>query len=110
MTQLSNNRTPRRGRVFPERRLSPEEIARRKVEGKAFVKRCRLVFDRIQPELIKNNYDWFIIIEPKNGDYIIAPNETVARQKAREQFGSKMRIMMRINLVADFPAGVLTLG
>ncbi|KYC41932.1 hypothetical protein WA1_18110 [Scytonema hofmannii PCC 7110] len=97
MTQLSNNHTPRRGRVFPERRLSPEEIARRKVEDEAFFKQCRLVFDRVQPELMKDHYDWFIIIEPENGDYIIASDETVARQKAREQFGSKIRLMMRIN-------------
>ncbi len=97
MTQLSNNHTPRRGRVFPELRLSPEEIARRKVKDEAFFKQCRLVFDRVQPELMKEHYDWFIIIEPENGDYIIASDETVARQKAREQFGSKMRLMMRIN-------------
>jgi len=28
MTQLSSNHTPHRGRVFPERQLSPEEKAR----------------------------------------------------------------------------------
>ncbi len=97
MTQLSNNRTPRRGRVFPERRLSPEEIARRKVEGKEFVKRCRLVFDRVQPELMKDHYDWFIIIEPNSGDYVIDADEIVAKQKACEKFGDAVRLLMRLN-------------
>jgi hypothetical protein len=32
MTQLSSNRVPRRGRIFPERQLSAEEKAKRKVE------------------------------------------------------------------------------
>ena len=97
MTQLSNNRTPRRGRVFPERQLSPEEKARRKAESDAFAERCHVIFDRVQPELIKDHYDWFIIIEPDSGDYIIDPDETVARQKARDKFGQTMRLMMRIN-------------
>jgi hypothetical protein len=42
-------------------------------------------------------YDWFIVIEPESGDYFIDPDENVARQKAREQFGDTMRLMMRIN-------------
>ncbi|GAA6623120.1 hypothetical protein [Scytonema sp. NUACC26] len=97
MTQLSSNRTPRRGRIFPERQLSPEEIARRKEEDEVFAKRCRLVFDRVQPELIKNHYDWFIIIEPISGDYFIAPDETVARKRAGEKHPDKLRLIMRLN-------------
>ncbi|MEH1930103.1 MAG: hypothetical protein V7K14_06060 [Nostoc sp.] len=50
MTQLSSNHTPRRGRVFPERQLSPEEKARRKAEDELFYQRCRVVFNRVQPE------------------------------------------------------------
>ena len=94
---LSSNRTPRRGRVFPENQLSPEEKARRKTEDELFYQRCRMIFDRLQPELIKEHYDWFIVIEPESGDYFIEPDENVTRQKAREQFGDTMRLMMRIN-------------
>jgi hypothetical protein len=97
MTQLSSNQTPRRGRVFPERQLSPEEKARRKAEDQIFYQRCRLVFDRVQPELIKEHYDWFIVIEPDSGEYFIDPNEDVARQNARDRFGDTLRLMMRIN-------------
>lgn len=97
MTQLSNNRTPRRGRVFPERQLSPEEKARRKAEDEIFAQRCHVIFDKVQPELIKDHYDWFIIIEPNSGDYIIDPDETVARQKADDKFGTAISLIMRIN-------------
>ena len=97
MTQLSSNHTPRRGRVFPERQLLPEEKARRKAEDELFYQRCRVVFNRVQPELIKEHYDWFIVIEPDSGDYFIDSNEDVARQKAREKYSDKMRLIMRLN-------------
>ncbi|MBN3905747.1 MAG: hypothetical protein HWQ35_03935 [Nostoc sp. NMS1] len=97
MTQLSSNHTPRRGRVFPERQLSPEEKARRKAEDEVFYQRCRVVFDRVKPELIKEHYDWFIVIEPESGCYFIDPNEDIARQKAREKYSDKMRLIMRLN-------------
>jgi hypothetical protein len=97
MTQLFSHHPPRRGRVFPERQLSAAEKAHRQAEDELFYQRCRVIFDRVQPELIKNHYDWFIVIEPESGDYIIDADETIARQKAREQFGDHMRLMMRIN-------------
>ncbi|MFW5665777.1 MAG: hypothetical protein ACOC07_17875 [Coleofasciculus sp.] len=97
MSQLSSNRVVRRGRVFPERRLSPEEKAKRRAESERFYRNCRVVFDRVQPELIKNHYDWFIVIEPESGDYFIDPDETVARKKARENHPNSKRLIMRIN-------------
>jgi len=97
MTQLSENQTPRRGRVFPERQLSPEEKARRQAEGEEFNRRCQEIFERVKPELIKEHYDWFIVIEPESGDYVIDRDETIARQKAHDKFGHNLRLMMRIN-------------
>lgn len=97
MSQQERDRTPRRGRVFPERQLSAEEKARRMAEDEEFYQRCRVIFDRVRPELIKEHYDWFIVIEPDSGDYIVDQNEINARQKARDRFGQTMRLMMRIN-------------
>jgi len=97
MTQLSNNRTPRQGRVFPDRQLSPEEKARRKAEDQGFAQRCRAIFDRVKPELIKDHYDWFIVIEPDSGDYFIDSDEAVARANAGEKHPEKMKLIMRLN-------------
>lgn len=97
MTQLSSSRTPRRGRVFPEIQLSPDEKARRTAEDEVFYQRCRVIFDSVKPELIKDHYDWFIVIEPESGNYIIDTDEDACRQKARQQFKDMMRMMMRIN-------------
>ena len=97
MTQLSSNRTARLGRIFPERQPSAEEKAKRKVEREKFNQRCQVIFERVRPELIDQHYDWFIIIEPDSGEYIIDPDEAVARAKARDKFGHTMRLMLRIN-------------
>ncbi|HEY9797214.1 MAG TPA: hypothetical protein V6D30_16345 [Leptolyngbyaceae cyanobacterium] len=97
MSQLSPNRTARRGRVFPERQLSPEEKARRKTEDEVCYRRCRMIFEQVQPELIKEHYDWFIVIEPESGDYFIDPDKTVARQKARAKYPHAKRLIMRLN-------------
>ncbi len=97
MAQLSSHHHIRRGRVFPEKRLSPEEKARLQAEDEAFYQCCRAVFDRVKPELIEVHYDWFIIIEPDSGDYFIDPDKNVARAKAREKHPNKKCIIMRIN-------------
>jgi hypothetical protein len=97
MTQLSSQKQVKWGRVFPEKQLSSEEKARRKVEDKIFYKVCRQVFDRVQPELIKDHYDWFIIIEPDSGDYFIDPDKDIAQTKSEAKHSDKKCLIMRIN-------------
>jgi hypothetical protein len=97
MAQASSHRTPRRGRVFPEQQLSPEEKARRKAKDEVFHKRCRAIFEQVQPELIEDHYDWFVVIEPDSGDYFIDPDENIARVKAADKHPQKLRLIMRIN-------------
>jgi hypothetical protein len=94
---LSSNRIPRRGRVFPENQLSAEEKARRQTEWEDFNQRCQVIFEQVQPELIKEHYDWFIFIEPDSGEYFIDPDEMVVRQKAHEKYPNKLCLILRIN-------------
>ncbi|MFE1745817.1 hypothetical protein [Coleofasciculus sp. H7-2] len=97
MTQLSNNRTPRRGRIFPERQLSEEEKARRKALDEAFYQRCRAIFERVRPEFIENYYGWFIVIEPNSEDYIIDPDRDAALIKSRQKFPQGRLIIFCLN-------------
>ena len=97
MTQSSSPKTVRRGRVFPEKQLSPEEKARIKAEDAVFYQRCRKVFERVQPELIAKHYDWFIIIEPNSGEYVIDEDEKVAIASSRSRNPGKKCMIMRIN-------------
>lgn len=97
MTQLSYNLTARRGRVFPERQLSPEEKARRNVEDESFAQRCRAIYKRLATDLMKDHYDWFIVIEPDSGEYFIDIDEKVAIQKTREKHPDAMVLIKRLN-------------
>lgn len=97
MTLLSDNQNHRRGRVFPERQLSPEEKARRQAEGEEFARRCQEIFERVKPNLIKDHYDWFIIIEPESGNYVIDADEMAAIQKIREKYPHTKSLIIRLN-------------
>ena len=71
MTQLHDNRQPRRGRIFPEYTIPPQELARRETERDVFYQRCYTIFERVRPQLIKDHYNWFIIIEPDSSDCFV---------------------------------------
>ncbi|MGK7876119.1 MAG: hypothetical protein AB4426_23330 [Xenococcaceae cyanobacterium] len=97
MTQLSSKLTPRRGRVFPERQLSPEEKARRQGEDEAFYQHCRVIFEQVRPNLMTEHYNWFIFIEPDSGDYIIDPNRDNVLLKGCQKHPHKRSFIFRLN-------------
>lgn len=97
MTPLSFSKTVQRGRVFPEKQLSSAEKTKIKAEDAAFYQCCREIFDSVQPELIEDYYDWFIIIEPESGEYFIDEDKNVALSQSRSKHPGKNCIIMRIN-------------
>jgi hypothetical protein len=97
MTQLTPKQPARRGRIFPELTLSPEELARRKAERDTFHKRCRAIFERVRPELIKEHYNWYIAVEPDSGDYFVDQDIVVASQQAKEKHPHAVHCMFRLN-------------
>ena len=97
MSQSVVNCPRRRGRVFPEYNWSPEKLARWQAEIDSFGQRCKVVWLRVCPDLIKDRYNWFIMIEPESGDYFIDPLEREAEQKARQKYPEQMLGMFRIN-------------
>ncbi|MCL1465600.1 hypothetical protein [Argonema galeatum] len=97
MTQTTPKRPRRRGRLFPEYTIPPEELARREAEKQARCQRSRVAFEQVSPQLINDHYNWFIIIEPNSGDYFIDPDEEVANQKARQNYPSGWLVTFRIN-------------
>jgi hypothetical protein len=97
MTQSTPKQPARRGRIFPERTLSPEELARRKAENEAFHQRCRAIFERVRPELIKEHYGWYIAIEPNSGDYFIDAENMQAHKKALEKYPNTDHCVFCVN-------------
>ena len=97
MTQSTSSRPRRRGRLFPEFTLPPEELARRKAEKDERCQRSQAIFEQVCPQLIDDHYNWFIIIEPNSGDYLIDPDEEVAAQKIRQKYPSGWLVTFRLN-------------
>jgi hypothetical protein len=97
MTQQPTKRPIRRGRIFPNHTIPPEELARRESERKERYQRSRPVFERFRHDLIADHYNWFMIIEPNSGDYFIDPDEDTAVQKARQKYPSDVLVIFRIN-------------
>ncbi|MEQ9551121.1 hypothetical protein [Coleofasciculus sp. G2-EDA-02] len=88
MTELYNKPKPRRGRLFPEYTIPPEELARRKANRIELGQRCRVIFERVRWELIEKYYNWFIAIEPDSGDYLIDPKLERLIEKGQERYAS----------------------
>jgi hypothetical protein len=86
MTESTAKQPARRGRIFPERTLPPEELARRKADDEVFYRRCRTIFERVRPDLIKEHYGWYIAVEPDSGDYLIDADKTQAHKKSLEKY------------------------
>ncbi|GGA29670.1 hypothetical protein [Okeania sp. KiyG1] len=98
MTQTTPRKVPRGIQQKGDRPpLSPEEIARRKAEKEAFADRCREIFWRVYPDLVKEHYDWFIYIEPDSGDYFLDSDRDVARQKAKQKYPGAVLMAMCVN-------------
>ena len=95
--QQPTKRPIRRGRIFPEYTIPPEELARREAERKERYQRTRPVFERVRDDLIAEHYNWFMIIEPNSGDYFIDPDENIAVEKARQKYPSNWLVTFRIN-------------
>ncbi|WP_375468382.1 hypothetical protein [uncultured Nostoc sp.] len=97
MTESTAKQPARRGRIFPERTLTLEELARRKAEDEVFYRRCREIFECVRPDLIKKHYGWYIAVEPDSGDYFIDADKEVASLKARQKYPNIIHFMFCLN-------------
>ncbi|WP_449420460.1 hypothetical protein [Phormidium nigroviride] len=97
MTETKTTRTVRRGRLFPEIQWSEEKKAEWRAELEDIYQRCKIVFDRLQPELIKTHYNWYMAVEPDSGDYFIANDDELVTKMAKEKHSHAKIHVFRIN-------------
>jgi hypothetical protein len=57
MTETKPTRIARRGRIFPEIQWTEEQKSQREASREAFYQRCKPIFDKVKPELIKTHYN-----------------------------------------------------
>ena len=56
-----------------------------KLANPGFIKRSRLIYNKLCPDLIKYYPGWYIAIEADSGNYFLNPNKAVAQQLARQK-------------------------
>ncbi|MDD1415196.1 hypothetical protein MEN41_11310 [Dolichospermum sp. ST_con] len=86
MTQITSKKVVRRGRIFPELTISPEELARREAEDEIFYQRCLAIFERVRTEYIESHYGWYIAVEPNSREYLIDKDRMQAHKRMLEKY------------------------
>lgn len=97
MTYLNPTRTVPRKILHSKRILSPEEIDQWYAEREAFYQRCKPIFDRLKPELIKTHYNWYMAVEPDSGEYFIDKDDMLVAQIAHEKYPKVKLHVFRID-------------
>jgi hypothetical protein len=97
MNRTSQKRTAHQGRLFPYYKLSQEELANLQEEDDALYQQCRFIFERVKPELLKEHYNWFIVIEPISESYILNKDQEIAFEQARQQYPNQKLVAFRLN-------------
>jgi hypothetical protein len=97
MTEAKSNHKLRGRRLFPHIQSSPEKIAQWKAETEALYQRCKLIFDRLQPQLIKTHNNSYIVIEPDSGNYILDSDKIAILHKVRQTYPNTKTFLFRIN-------------
>jgi hypothetical protein len=94
MTESTQKRQVRRGRIFPEYQSSPETRAKRIAEKEKLGKQCRQIFEQIRPQLMSNHYNWFIAIDAETGNYLLDQKFDGLMQKVKANYPSNGKVRL----------------
>ena len=97
MTIAKSTPATRRGRIFPEIQWTEQQKAQKRTEREEFYQRCKPIFDKVQPELIKTHYNWYVAIEPDSGEYFLDQDDLVVAQIAHQKYPNAKLHVFRIN-------------
>ena len=97
MTHITSKKVVRRGRIFPELIIAPEELARREAEDEIFYQRCRAIFNRVRSEYMESHYGWYIAIEPNSGEYFLDQDNIQAHNKVLEKYPKAKNYVFCLN-------------
>lgn len=93
MTKLSH---PCRTRILPPSSIGFSEKSDYQHKQNALATRCRVVFERLYPQLIDTHYNWYIAIDPESENYLIDPTLKGITQKISGAYGNSDKIKLTI--------------
>ena len=85
MIQLSSHKL-RRNHSISNSKFSPTELANHRANRNELGERCRIVFEKLRPQLIKDYENWLIAIEPQTEQYLIASELDELIQKIKQYY------------------------
>lgn len=93
MTQAPHQRHTR---ILLPVAISSTNRQRDRVERDDLAYKCRIIFDRLYPQLIENYYNWHIAIDPDTERYFIDPTLTGITQQIKDVYGDISVIKLTI--------------
>ena len=97
MTETKSHKVVRRGRLFPEIQWTEDRINLYRSDLEIHHQRCKLVFEQLQPELIKSHYNWFMAVDSESGDYFVDKDEEVVTQICLQKHPNAIPFIFVIN-------------
>ncbi|BAY22441.1 hypothetical protein NIES2100_22040 [Calothrix sp. NIES-2100] len=97
MTDTKPTRVTRRGRIFPSIQWTQEKKQAWKTSQEEFYQRCKPIFDKVQPELIKTHYNWYMAVEPESREYFVDKDEMTAIKMSRQKHPNCPVFVFKIN-------------
>jgi hypothetical protein len=98
MTQVSH---PRRTRILPASPISAAEKSRRQEQRDAIAAKCRVIFERLRPQLIETYDNWHIAIDPDTEKYLLDPTLNGITQKICDAYGKTSEVKLTIFRLND---------
>jgi hypothetical protein len=98
MTQLSY---PRRTRILQPCSRDVEEDNQTQEKQTALAMQCRVIFERLRPELIDSYHNWHIAIDPDTEKYLIDPTLKGITEKIRDIYGYSQEVKLTIFRLND---------
>ncbi|MDD1428110.1 hypothetical protein MEO94_27400 [Dolichospermum sp. ST_sed9] len=97
MTETKSHKVVHRGRLFPEIQWTEDTINLYRSDLETHHQRCRVVFEKLQPELIKSHYNWFMAVDSESGDYFVDKDEEVVTQMFLQKHPNAIPFIFVIN-------------
>lgn len=94
MTESTQKRQVRRGRIFPEYQSSPEIRTKRITQREELGKQRRQIFEQIRPQLMSTHYNWFIAIDAETGNYLLDEKFDGLMQKVKANYPSNGKVRL----------------
>lgn len=85
MIQLSSHKQRENKKVL-NKKIPSVELISHKVKRMELGERCRVIFEKIRPQLIEDYENWFIAIEAENETYLIASQLKELIQKIKQKY------------------------